>query len=167
MEKLWMNSIGNNYVHTQKCQFLSHQRGNFERLRLRLRLAGRAVAPTAKAQNFLSAPCLKKLQTFFSSYCLRTRSIDIVQNKYTNIDKSAVFYHAGPRLSRGLVKIIGEVGKSVRRARTGMRDAPAAKNDVLNRKATGIVRMVRRRRARRYPEGDTSHDAYTGIARHR
>lgn len=130
-------------------------------------LAGRAVAPTAKAQNFLSASCLKNFQTFFASYCLRTRSIDIVQNKYTNIDKSAVFYHAEPGLSRGFVKITGEVGKSVRRARTGMRDAPAAKNDVLNRKATGIVGMDRRRRARRYPEGDTSHDAYTGIARHR
>lgn len=48
-----------------------------------------------------------------------------------------------------------------------MRDAPAAKNDVLNKKATGIVRMVRRHRARRYPEGGTLHDAYTGIARHR
>lgn len=57
MEKLWMNSIGNNYVHTQKCQFLSHQRGSFERLRL----AGMAVAPTAKAQNFLSASCLKNI----------------------------------------------------------------------------------------------------------
>lgn len=74
-------------------------------------LAGRAVAPTAKAQNFLSASCLKNFQTFFASYCLRTRSIDIVQNKYTNIDKSAVFYHAEPGLSRGFVKITGEVGK--------------------------------------------------------
>lgn len=92
---------------SQKCQFLSHQRGSFERLRL----AGRAVAPTAKAQNFLFASCLKNFQTFFASYCLRTRSIDIVQNKCTNIDKSAVFYHAEPGLSRGLVKITGEVGK--------------------------------------------------------